>query len=234
MGSSVDVSASRLNCERRRMSRWLPRSRYPSAYGHTPSYRSLGRDVPGYPSALYDTDPTFSRYDPYFDRKYTGRVNDLDDAMRFERFKSRASDIEDDMSFGKFKSRLGNDYDSFFSDFSRDFADMKSSMWSDSLFSPSRRMRTSFSPDPWTDSWTTEPLHTKKQSMADEKVSSYRSSEYRSSEDGGKPHKRAQSEFSHRNTKTGDSGIPHTTYSHSSSNYDSDRPYANRHVSYNI
>merc|ERR1712055_849779 len=39
-----------------------------------------------------------------------------------------------------------------------------------------------------------------------------------------------------RTTRTGDSGIPHTSYSHNSSSFDSDRPYGNRvsNFSYNI
>ena len=40
----------------------------------------------------------------------------------------------------------------------------------------------------------------------------------------------------YRNTRVGDSGIPHTSYGHSSSSYDSDRPYKNAvsNFSYNI
>ena len=40
----------------------------------------------------------------------------------------------------------------------------------------------------------------------------------------------------YRSTRVGDSGIPHTSYGHSSSSYDSDRPYKNTvsNFSYNI
>ena len=40
----------------------------------------------------------------------------------------------------------------------------------------------------------------------------------------------------YRSTRVGDSGIPHTSYGHSSSSYDSDRPYKNAvsNFSYNI
>merc|ERR1712168_234126 len=64
------------------------------------------------------------------------------------------------------------------------------------------------------------------------KSSSYRSEEVMSSANGGVPHRTAYTESSSRTTNIGNSGIPHSSYSHSTSSYDSDRPYGNRVSSY--
>merc|ERR1712198_342710 len=144
-------------------------SRYPSAYGHTPSYRSVG-GMPAYPSALGTRDSDLS-------------------------FKSSA---------------LSSDID-------REFSALKSSMTSDPLLKY-------------------DPLTKSSGSKSSYQSSSYSSSEVRSSNDGGMPHRSSHSDSTYKSVRTGDSGIPHTSYSHSSSSFDSDRPYGNRvsSFSYNI
>merc|ERR1712212_752179 len=49
-------------------------------------------------------------------------------------------------------------------------------------------------------------------------------------------HRERHHDSTYRSTRVGDSGIPHTSYCHSSSSYDSDRPYKNAvsNFSYNI
>ena len=84
--------------------------------------------------------------------------------------------------------------------------------------------------------------------------STYKAEKYSSSTsstNGGLPHRFLVLAFPHpyclssreshhdstyRSTRVGDSGIPHTSYGHSSSSYDSDRPYKNAvsNFSYNI
>merc|ERR1712213_214124 len=72
-----------------------------------------------------------------------------------------------------------------------------------------------------------------------ESSASYQSKSYSSSSsqvDGGVPHHSSHSDSVYRSTRTGPSNIPHTSYSHSSSSFDSDRPYRNNvsSFSYNI
>merc|ERR1712126_700037 len=65
--------------------------------------------------------------------------------------------------------------------------------------------------------------------------STYKAENY-SSVNGGVPKRESHHDSTYRSTRVGDSGIPHTSYSHSSSSYNSDRPggsYAISH-SYNI
>merc|ERR1712027_64437 len=69
--------------------------------------------------------------------------------------------------------------------------------------------------------------------------STYKAEKYSSSTssiNGGLPHRESHHDSTYRNTRVGDSGIPHTSYRHSSSSYDSDRPYKNAvsNFSYNI
>merc|ERR1711902_10766 len=69
--------------------------------------------------------------------------------------------------------------------------------------------------------------------------STYKAEKYSSSTssiNGGLPHRESHHDSTYRNTRVGDSGIPHTSYGHSSSSYDSDRPYKNTvsNFSYNI
>lgn len=65
--------------------------------------------------------------------------------------------------------------------------------------------------------------------------SSYTSS-YSSASDGGRPVVESSSDYTMRSQATGNSGIPHTSYAHQSSNYSSENPYKNRSsaYSYNI
>eukprot|EP00088_Acartia_fossae_P023218 TRINITY_DN24289_c0_g1_i1.p1 TRINITY_DN24289_c0_g1~~TRINITY_DN24289_c0_g1_i1.p1 ORF type:complete len:162 (-),score=25.75 TRINITY_DN24289_c0_g1_i1:316-768(-) len=149
-------------------------SRYPSAYGHTPSYRSVG-SMPVYPSALGARDTDLS-------------------------FRSSGT------------SGLSADID-------REFSAMKSAMKTDSLLS--------------------DPLLSTRSGAGGAtsyKSSSYSATEMRSSADGGVPHRSTHSDSTYKSTTTGTSGIPHTSYSHTSSSFDSDRPYGNRSstFSYNI
>ena len=50
------------------------------------------------------------------------------------------------------------------------------------------------------------------------------------------PDRESHHDSTYRSTRVGDSGIPHTSYGHSSSSYDSNRPYKNAvsNFSYNI
>jgi len=143
----------------------MSRSSYPSAHGHTPSYRSATSTV--YPSAL-GTDT------------------------------------------GSFSSGLSSR--STLSDLDRDLArHVNSSMRS--------------------------PLNTTTNSGSS---SSYKTEKYSSSSvssaNGGLPHRESHHDSTYRSTRVGDSGIPHTSYAHTSSSFDSDRPYKNAvsNFSYNI
>merc|ERR1711884_749225 len=144
----------------------MSRSSYPSALGHTPSYRSAASTV--YPSAL-GTDT------------------------------------------GSFSSGLSSR--STLSDLDRDMA---------------RHVSTSMR----------SPLNTTTHSGSSS--SSYKTEKYSSSSvssaNGGLPHRESHHDSTYRSTRVGDSGIPHTSYGHSSSSYDSDRPYKNTvsNFSYNI
>merc|ERR1712062_154816 len=144
----------------------MSRSSYPSAHGHTPSYRSAASTV--YPSAL-------------------------------------GSDT------GSFSSGLSSR--STLSSLDRDLArHVNSSMRS--------------------------PLNTTTNSGSSS--SSYKTEKYSSSSvssaNGGMPHRESHHDSTHRSTRVGDSGIPHTSYAHTSSSFDSDRPYKNAvsNFSYNI
>merc|ERR1712168_934648 len=68
---------------------------------------------------------------------------------------------------------------------------------------------------------------------------SYQSKSYSassSSVDGGLPHYSSSSDSVYKSTRTGPSNVPHTSYSHSSSSFDTERPYKNNvsSFSYNI
>merc|ERR1712119_186663 len=70
-------------------------------------------------------------------------------------------------------------------------------------------------------------------------ASTYKTEKYSSSvssSNGGLPHRESHHDSTYRISRVGDSGIPHTSYGHSSSSYDSDRPYKNAvsNFSYNI
>merc|ERR1711976_877373 len=75
--------------------------------------------------------------------------------------------------------------------------------------------------------------------MESNSSSSYESKSYSSSSsqvDGGVPRHTSHSDSVYKSTRTGPTNIPHTSYSHSSSSFDSDRPYRNNvsSFSYNI
>merc|ERR1711879_182417 len=153
------------NPNRKSQSYAMSRSSYPSAHGHTPSYRSAASTV--YPSAL-------------------------------------GSDT------GSFSSGLSSR--STLSDLDRDMArHVNSSMRS--------------------------PLNTTTHSGSS---SSYKTEKYFSSSvsstNGGLPHRESHHDSTYRSTRVGDSGIPHTSYAHTTSSFDSDRPYKNAvsNFSYNI
>lgn len=146
-------------------------SRYPSAYGHTPSYRSYNRmdsvgsglGGSGYPSAM-------------------GATSSL----------TSADKIMADMKSDKFFSDTG-----------------LSSTFGSSL------------------------TPTGSGSSSSKKVSSSAySSSYSSASDGGRPKVEYSSDATHRSQATGSSGIPHTSYSHTSAGYSSENPYKNRVNSY--
>merc|ERR1711963_800047 len=64
------------------------------------------------------------------------------------------------------------------------------------------------------------------------KVQSYSSSYSSTSHDGGRPVTEYSTDSTYKSTTTGPSGIPHTSYGHSSSGYSSENPYKNRVSSY--
>merc|ERR1712079_222376 len=159
MGSLTSVVALSkqsqvLNPNPKSQSYAMSRSSYPSAHGHTPSYRSAASTV--YPSAL-------------------------------------GSDT------GSFSSGLSSR--STLSDLDRDMA---------------RHVNTSMR----------SPLNTATHSGSS---SSYKTEKYSSSSvsstNGGLPHRESHHDSTYRSTRVGDSGIPHTSYAHTSSSFDSDRPY---------
>merc|ERR1712012_427898 len=154
------------NPNRKSQSYAMSRSSYPSAHGHTPSYRGAASTV--YPSAL-------------------------------------GSDT------GSFSSGLSSR--STLSDLDRDMArHVNSSMRS--------------------------PINTTTHSGSSS--SSYKTEKYSSSSvssaNGGLPHRESHHDSTYRSTRVGDSGIPHTSYAHTTSSFDSDRPYKNAvsNFSYNI
>merc|ERR1712080_10959 len=136
----------------------MSRSNYPSAHGHTPSYRSAASAV--YPSAL-GTDAGFSGLGSSSIRSTAG----LSDTER----------------------------------------DMARHLSSTSSLSTSR-----------------SPLAGSSGSSSTYKTEKYSSNV--SSVNGGLPHRESHHDSTYRSTRVGDSGIPHTSYAHSSSSYDSDRP----------
>merc|ERR1711953_13544 len=144
----------------------MSRSSYPSAHGHTPSYRSAASTV--YPSAL-------------------------------------GSDT------GSFSSGLSSR--STLSDLDRDLA---------------RHVNSSIR----------SPINTTTNSGSSS--SSYKTEKYSSSSvssaNRGLPHRESHHDSTYRSTRVGDSGIPHTSYAHTTSSFDSDRPYKNAvsNFSYNI
>merc|ERR1712004_164119 len=148
----------------------MSRSSYPSAHGHTPSYRSAASTV--YPSALGSDTGSFS----------SGLSS---------------------------RSTLSTDLD-------RDMTRHVNSSLSNS---------------------TRSPLNTTTHSGSS---SSYKTEKYSSSSvssaNGGLPHRESHHDSTYRSTRVGDSGIPHTSYAHTTSSFDSDRPYKNAvsNFSYNI
>merc|ERR1739845_89059 len=155
-------------------------SRYPSAYGHTPSYKSVGglsssSSSSSYPSALGASSSS-----------------------------SLSRDMDREM--GAMKREINKDFGVLSS---------VSSLGQDPLLKHSSRGGV-------------------------ESSSSYQSKSYSSSSSvgGGQglPHHSSQSDSVSRSTRTGPGNIPHTPYSHTSSSFDSDRPYRNNvsSFSYNI
>merc|ERR1712168_1336350 len=145
-------------------------SRYPSAYGHTPSYRSynsLGSSSTSYdlPSSSYKSD--------------------------------LARELARDHKTTSFAD------DKFFSDVDRAFD---------------------------------TPLMTSSAgtvgSSSSKKVSSYSSSYSSSSGTGSRPVVEYSTDSSYKSSTTGASGVPHSSYAHTSSSYSSDNPYKNRVSSY--
>lgn len=166
-------------------------SRYPSVYGHTPSYRSAV-----YPSALGREREVFTTREPLGQGLSSGLRSTLSDIDR--EFSSLSS------------SGLGLGARSALSDLDREFSYLPS-VGSSLLASPS---------------------HTN--SSTSYKAENYSSST--SQVNGGRPHTESHRDSTYKSTRVGDSGIPHTSYSHSSSNYNSERPYGNivSSHSYNI
>merc|ERR1712055_373335 len=192
-------------------------SRYPSAYGHTPTYRSVASTV--YPSAL-GRDPldvpaslsglgarsTLDReFDRSFERDFSSRREFEKDFSRRE-FEKDFSCLDSDLNFS---SGLGA---------RSALSDLEHDLKFSSLASRAR-----------------SPLSTSHSGSS----STYKAEKYSSSTsstNGGLPHRESHHDSTYRSTRVGDSGIPHTSYGHSSSSYDSDRPYKNAvsNFSYNI
>merc|ERR1711971_413269 len=196
-------------------------SRYPSAYGHTPSYRSvastvypsaLGRDPLDVPASLLGTGlGARSTLDREFDRTLNrefDRKLDREFDRTFEKDFSR--NLDSDLSFS---SGLGGR--SALSDLEHD---LKFSSLSSRARSPLLNTNNAHSA-----------------SSSTYKAEKYSSSSM-SSANGDLPHRESHQDSTYRSTRIGDSGIPHTSYGHSSSSYDSDRPYKNAvsNFSYNI
>merc|ERR1711910_170767 len=78
------------------------------------------------------------------------------------------------------------------------------------------------------------PLATGSRSAAEStyQAKSYSSTTSRSSGDGGVPHHCSHSDSTYKSVRTGPSNIPHTSYSHTTSSFDTDRPYKNNVSSY--
>merc|ERR1712107_98041 len=162
----------------------MSRSSYPSAHGHTPSYRSAASTV--YPSALGS------------DKLWPQAEKDSHTTFHFPQT-------------GSFSSGLSSR--SALSDLDRDIT---------------RHVNSSIR----------SPLNTTTHSGSSS--SSYKTEKYSSSSvsstNGGLPHRESHRDSTYRSTRVGDSGIPHTSYAHTSSSFDSDRPYKNAvsNFSYNI
>merc|ERR1712055_1058926 len=175
-------------------------SRYPSAYGHTPSYRSvastvypsaLGRDPLDVPASLSAGLGARSTLDREFDRSFEKDFSRLDSDLSFSSglgARSALSDLEHDLKFSSLSSRPRS------------------------------------------------PLNTTGHSASSSTYKAEKYSSSLSSTNGGLPHRESHHDSTYRSTRVGDSGIPHTSYGHSSSSYDSDRPYKNAvsNYSYNI
>merc|ERR1711956_168777 len=73
-------------------------------------------------------------------------------------------------------------------------------------------------------------------SASSKKVESYSSSYSSASRDGGRPKTEYSTDSTYKSTATGASGIPHTSYGHTSSAHSSENPYKNKvsNYSYNI
>ena len=73
-------------------------------------------------------------------------------------------------------------------------------------------------------------------SSSAQKVSSYSSSYSSTSKDGGRPVVEYSKDSTYRSTVTGPTGVPKSSYAHSSASYSSEDPYKNRvsNYSYNI
>merc|ERR1712107_905145 len=166
----------------------MSRSSYPSAHGHTPSYRSAASTV--YPSALGS------------DKLWPQAEKDFHTTFHFPQTGSFSSGLSS-------RSTLSTDLD-------RDMA---------------RHVNSSLSTS------TRSPLNTTTHSGSS---SSYKTEKYSSSSvsstNGGLPHRESHHDSTYRSTRVGDSGIPHTSYAHTTSSFDSDRPYKNAvsNFSYNI
>ena len=172
-------------------------SRYPSAYGHTPSYRSYTSggmsSVPidsAYPSALGGGSSSAF-----------GGSSSLSSGLP-------RSDVFGSTAFG---SAGRSALDSF------DMGMMPSSS-SGGLGGGLSSYGGNTNSGSRVDSKTT--------------VSNYSST----STDGGRPKVQYSTDNTFRSTQTGNSGIPHTSYAHNSSSYNSEDPYKNRtsNYSYNL
>lgn len=161
-------------------------SRYPSAYGHTPSYRSyLG-------SSAVDTTPRYP--------------SALDTGLGSSGLGSS--------SLGLGSSSLG------------------SSMGLGSTLGTALGRTTALDMLPASDLG----LGSGSSKMASSSYSYSAEKQSSSSLGGGRPVVEYSSDSTYKASKTGPSGIPHTSYAHSSSNYNSEEPWRNRasNYSYNI
>jgi len=170
-------------------------SRYPSAYGHTPSYRSYTSvntsRIPTYPST-----PSVGR-----------RVHfDVDSPRERASTVFRDDFSEDYTSF----SRKSRKPDVLSSNFDQEFLKLKNDLLDDHMFS-----RHGFNASDFGKSSN----------------NSYKS-EISSSLNGGIPHRESYTETIRRSEHRGTDRIPHTSYSYSSSHFDSERPHFNRVSSY--
>merc|ERR1712038_378175 len=170
MGQSVEQEQLEKKMAYRSGSSASGGSRYPSAYGHTPSYRSY--NSLGGTSTSYDLPSSSSAF-----------KSDL--ARELARDHKTTSFADD-----KFFSDVGTAFDT-----------------------------------PLTSSGTSG-------SSSSKKVSSYSSSYSSSSGTGSKPVVEYSTDSSYKSSNTGASGIPHSSYAHTSSSYSSDNPYKNRVSSY--